>query len=285
MKKTLLTASFAIASVVAMAQATCTPNVSCLPPSVLQGICPDSLSAIALLTGDSGKTMNFTVSIKIPASTTYQGQTVTLDQFAVTEVQVKVNGAYVPLSTIGMNYTGAGTNTPTSGTGPSGFTMTNFCYFPAPAQAGKCVVVSGIPNKVGSFPVRILSKARGTVPIIGKIWADAPQENSYTFTIKRGVTGLTSLEISQDKFGIVSTNPNPFNEVSNIVYNSPSASKVNFTVTNLLGQQIYTSTYMAQHGTNTIEFKPTNLQSGVYLCTITNGTETATQRVVFENKK
>ncbi|MEQ1732478.1 MAG: T9SS type A sorting domain-containing protein [Bacteroidia bacterium] len=281
MKKSLLTVSLSIATVAAMAQAVCTADVSCLPPTQTGGVCPDSASAIPLLTGTVGSPLTVTFSVKIPASTTYSGQTVTLNQFAVTNIEAKVNGAFGPLSAVGMNYLGAGTNSPTSGSGPSGVTMTKFCYFPAPATAGKCIVVSGTPTVAGVFPIKISSQARGVI-FGSTIWAPAPDDNSYYLTINAGPNGLNSTLVNSAKFGVIAANPNPFADNTTILYNSPEVAKTTFTVFNVLGEQVYTNVYTAQSGQNAIEFKANNLTSGVYVYTLTNGKETTTQRFVIE---
>ncbi len=282
MKKSLLTVSLSIATIAVMAQATCTPDVSCLPPTQTGGVCPDSASAIPLLTGTVGVPLSTTFSVKIPGSTVVSGATATLSQFAVTNIEAKVNGLYGPLSAIGMNYLGAGTNTP-SGTGgaPSGVTMTKFCYFPAPAAAGKCILISGTPTVAGVFPIKILSQARGTIFGITQ-WAAAPDDNSYYLTINPSSVGLKSTLANSAEFRVIATNPNPFTDNTTIVYNTPEAAKTTFTVFNVLGEQVYTNVYTAQIGQNTIEFKANNLKSGMYVYTLTNGKETTTQRFVIE---
>lgn len=281
MKKSLLTVSLSIATVAAMAQAVCTPDVSCLPPTQTGGVCPDSTSAIALLTGTVGTPLTTTFSVKIPASTVYSGQTVTLNQFAVTNIEAKVNGAFGPLSAVGMTYLGAGTNTPSSGNGPSGVTMTKFCYFPAPAQAGKCIVVSGTPTVAGVFPIKISSQARGVI-FGATVWAAAPDDNSYYLTINPSSVGLKTTLVNGSQFGVISANPNPFADNTTILYNAPEAAKTTFTVFNVLGEQVYTNVYTAQAGQNAIEFKANNLTSGMYVYTLTNGKETTTQRLIIE---
>lgn len=283
MKKNLLTVGLSIATIAVMAQATCTPDVSCLPPNQSGGVCPDSASAVALLTGTLGTPMNVVFSVKIPGSTTYQGQTVTLNQFAVVNIQAKVNGNYGPLSSVGLSYLGAGANTASgSGGGYSGANMTEYCYFPAPASAGKCIVISGTPTVLGSFPIKISSKARG-VFFGSSIWADAPDENAYYLTVNpAGPNGLKATIVNSAKFGVISANPNPFADFTTIFYNAPEAAKTTFTVFNVLGEQVYTNSYTAQTGQNTIEFKANNLTSGMYVYTLTNGKETTTQRLVIE---
>ncbi len=281
MKKSLLSVGLSIATMSVMAQATCTPDVSCIPPSTTGGVCPDSTSAIPLLTGTVGTAMNVVFSIKIPASTTYQGQTVQLTQFLVEDIQAKVNGTFGPLTAVGMNYDGAGSNTANPGSGPSGFTTTHHTFFPAPAQAGKCVVVSGTPTVAGVFPIKIKSQARGSI-FGSTIWAAAPEDNSYYLTINANSVGLYSALVNSTKFSVIAANPNPFADNTTILYNSPEVAKTTLTVYNLLGKQVYSNTYAAQAGQNSIEFKANNLTSGMYIYTLTNGVETTTQRMVIE---
>jgi hypothetical protein len=279
MKKTLLSASFAIATVAAMAQATCTPDVSCLPATNTQGVCPDSASAVALLTGTVGTPMNVTFSFKIPSTVVVSGITATVVQLAVENIQAKVGGVYGALSVVGLNYLGAGTNTSSVGTSP--ITMTKYCYFPAPAPAGKCVLISGTPTMAGVFPIKIISQ--GQAQAFGQLlWQQLPEDNSYYLTINPTPNGLASTIVNSTKFGVIAANPNPFSDNTSIIYNSPESAKTTFTVFNVLGKEVYSNSYAALAGQNTIDFKSNNLTSGVYIYTLSNGKEKTTQRFVIE---
>ena len=264
------------------AQALCTSNVSCVPADSTFGICPDSATGIP--SGSLGQAYNVTMSIKFPGTTTVGGQTFTLTHLGITDVDVDTatSGApaFVPISTVGLNYLGSGANTPSGGaTGISGFTMTKFCYWDAPGNS--CVILSGTPNKVGTFKVRIKSKARALVFGFGQ-WSDAPENTDYRLVVSSGPNGIASLEIN--KFEISQNIPNPFSDKTEIRFTSGNNSEVEFKVFNLLGSVVYSSNLKSVKGVNTISLEANLFNPGVYMYSIKNGANTITKRMVVSAK-
>ncbi len=259
------------------AQANCTPDISCVPVDSTFGICPDSATGIPV--ANLNQPYSVTMSIKVPASTTQSGQTVNLTHLAVSEVQVDTdtssNTNYVAISTIGLDYLGSGTNTPSGGaSGITSYTMTKYCYWDAPGTA--CVVVSGTPNTAGNFPVRIKSYGRGV--IFGfPSWLPAPDNNDYVLV----VNGPSSVELlNSTKFEVAQNAPNPFNEKTEIRYSSPTVSDVEFKVYNLLGAVVYNDTFKADKGMNTITLKANAFAPGAYMYSVKNDNQTITRRMV-----
>lgn len=256
------------------AQASCTPDFSCLPGTATEGICPDSTTGLPA--GTMGAPYNTTVSIKIPSSTVSGGTTYTLNQLALTDVTIDTSGSgtYVPLSSIGLTYLGSGSNTPSSGSGISGYTMTKFCYWPAPS--GACAVVSGTPTKAGNFPVRIISQAR--VIIFGfPTWIAAPDNNQYHLLVNVAA-GIETLDLT--KLDMNQNTPNPFYDKTEIRFSSVNQTNVEFKVFNMLGAVVYNSEFTAEKGVNKITIESNSFAPGVYVYSIKNGDKTITKRMI-----
>ncbi len=256
------------------AQALCTPDISCVHPDSTFGICPDS--ATGLPAGIIAQAYTVTMSIKIPGSTTVSGTTYPLTHLALTDVLVDTagGGTYIALSNLGLSYLGSGTNSPSGGAaGITGYTMTKFGYWNAPGQS--CVIVSGTPNKAGTFPIRIKSEARVNVGMF--IWAPVPDNNNYRIIVNVPV-GIELLHSA--KFEVVQNAPNPFNDKTEIKFSSVNTTVVEFKVYDLLGSVVYNSSVKAEKGLNTIVLEANSFVPGVYMYAIKNGNSTITKRMV-----
>lgn len=290
MIKKLLSSVLFVASVGvagAFAQANCTPDISCIPVDTTFGICPDTIAGLPH--GLIGTPYSVTMSIKIPGTTTYQGQSLALTHLGLTKVWVDTVAAdsniysdgfpdsrFVDLTTIGLDYDGSGVNTPNGASGVGGYTMTKHGYWDAPGSA--CVVVSGTPTKVGTFHIRIISFGRVNFSGFG-IWNSAPVNNHYKLIIApNGSMGIESIDMS--KFEVMQNAPNPFSEKTEIRFNSPSVNVVDFKVYNLVGAVVYTESVKAEKGENTITLKANAFAPGVYMYSVKNGAETITKRMV-----
>jgi hypothetical protein len=279
MKKKLLSTLLLITIVGVMnslAQAVCTPDISCVPVDSTFGICPDSATGLPL--GTVGQAYTVTMSVKIPATVTLSGTTYNLTHLALTEILVDTAGTGnydASLSDLGLNYLGNGTNTPSGGVaGPSGYTMTNYCYWNAPGSS--CVIVNGIPNKEGTFPIKIKSKGRAVVFFVG-VWGDGPENNDYRLVIS-STTGIELL--SSTKFDVKQNSPNPFSFNSTIEYAVPTTGKVSVDVRNILGELIYTENTTAQKGINTLLLDATKFTNGMYFYQINYNNTSITKRFI-----
>ena len=284
MIKKLLSTGLFIASVGVMnssAQALCTSNISCVPTDSTFGICPDSMTGLPA--GTVGQAYTVTMSIKIPGSQTVAGIPYTLTHLALTEVKVDTStsgsAVWVDLSVLGLTYLGSGTNSPSGGvTGISGYTMTKFGYWDAPGQS--CAIVSGTPNKTGTFPIKIISQARAIFFGAGT-WAAAPENTDYRLVVS-APTGIATMDLTKND---VSQNiPNPFSDKSEIRFTSVSSSDVEFKVFNLLGSVVYSSNFKSVKGVNTINMEANSFSPGVYMYSVKNGANTITTRMVVSSK-
>ncbi|OPZ95709.1 MAG: hypothetical protein BWY70_01933 [Bacteroidetes bacterium ADurb.Bin408] len=77
--------------------------------------------------------------------------------------------------------------------------------------------------------------------------------------------------------------PNPADEYSYIDINLTKSSKVNLTVTNLVGQTVFTKTYgNLASGNQKLVVNVSNLNSGIYFFTIQAGNERLTKKIIVE---
>lgn len=275
----LLTVSIGIIS--SFGQASCTTDFSCLPGGATEGICPDSAAGLPLAVLSTPYTV--TMSVKIPASYTYSGTTYNLTHFGITEVTVDTSasgsGTYVPLTSIGLNYLGSGSNAPSGGANAIGsYTMTRYCYWPAPSNA--CVVVSGTPTKVGTFPVKIKSQIR-TVVLGSGIWIPAPDNTEYKIVVA-ATAGVD--EMNANKLEVKQNQPNPFHGKSEITFLTQNANEIDFKVYNMLGKIVLAKTIKADKGSNTIELEASSFAPGIYMYSLKNDDKTITKRMIVSNK-
>lgn len=98
--------------------------------------------------------------------------------------------------------------------------------------------------------------------------------------IKKGNVGISKVE--NNFFSIGQNQPNPFRDNTFINIEMKQSDKVNFSITNLLGQQIYNNNYTFAAGKQTIEFNGSNLAQGIYIYTITSNGQSTSRRMIVK---
>lgn len=95
---------------------------------------------------------------------------------------------------------------------------------------------------------------------------------------------LMSIEetISNNSFDVAQNFPNPFNGESQIAFNMPQAGKVNFRVTNLVGQVVKENTISANSGMNYITVNSAEYAAGVYMYSISANGKAVTKRMIIK---
>ncbi|MDZ4758457.1 MAG: T9SS type A sorting domain-containing protein [Bacteroidota bacterium] len=101
-----------------------------------------------------------------------------------------------------------------------------------------------------------------------------------TASIKKGNVGIAKVE--NNLFSIGQNQPNPFKEITFINLDMKQAGKVNFAVTNLIGQQVYTNTYNYSAGKQTIEFNGSSLAPGIYIYTLASNGQSTSRRMIVK---
>ncbi|HNW88412.1 MAG TPA: T9SS type A sorting domain-containing protein [Bacteroidales bacterium] len=104
----------------------------------------------------------------------------------------------------------------------------------------------------------------------------------YTSILKTDVCSDVSIK-ENDNTVSMNIYPNPSNDFSYIDLNLASASKVNVTITNLVGQEVFNKAYgQLSSGNHKLTVNVSNLNSGIYFFTVQSGSERITKKMIVE---
>lgn len=248
MIKKLLLAFVAIASLGTSASfAQCTPDISCIPSGTGYGVCPDSATGLPI--GQVGVPYTATVSFKIPTTT---------DDFGIP------GGTLNSVDVIDVDSLAPGL---------SYVCNPGSCSFPGGTNG--CILISGTPTAVHNQ--QIIVHAMGHATVFG-FPTSQPTTNEQYRSIVIPAASIETLDMS--KFDVQQNTPNPFNSRSEIRFSSVSNAEVEFKVYNLLGAVVYSNTFKAERGANTIRIEANSFSAGAYMYSIKNGNKTITKRMI-----
>ena len=110
----------------------------------------------------------------------------------------------------------------------------------------------------------------------------------------RGILSVSSTSNSQfeanklpatlSKFDAGQNSPNPFSEYTQIEFTNPAPGFVEFKVVNLLGKEVFQRVVESEAGRNSIRFEADDFLPGVYIYSLSNGSQTITRRMVISKK-
>ena len=107
----------------------------------------------------------------------------------------------------------------------------------------------------------------------------------YTAAINAGLVSVTSVTNASQlpaKFELLQNYPNPFNPSTTIMFSLGTTAPATVKIYNLLGQELETlSSGTKSTGVYRVEWKPTGLPSGVYLCRLETGGYTQTRKLIL----
>ncbi len=138
-----------------------------------------------------------------------------------------------------------------------------------------CLRIIGTPSVTGTFPLVITLEGK----TIGGPLAQTGTGDINGYRIEINPVGLESrksVELTMNQ-----NFPNPFVESTLITYSVKTPSLVNFTVMSLLGEKVFTNTYQAKEGENTIPFRADNLSKGIYFYSLEIEGKRVTKRMVI----
>ncbi len=153
-----------------------------------------------------------------------------------------------------------------------------------PGGASGCFNIIGTPdasNTPGQFEITITLAVEGTALGISQtINLDFPPDptfnlfdfplDPYAITLNAASSCTNSNNDLANEISAIDNNPNPFSETTQISIEALKSGDYDFSVYNLLGEKVASSTYEFQTGTNQIEFDGSNLANGIYVYTISN---------------
>lgn len=116
-------------------------------------------------------------------------------------------------------------------------------------------------------------------------FSEIDQDNGglpIAFVVADDCTYSVEETLSNNSFDVAQNYPNPVDGSSQIMFNVPSAGKVNFRVTNLLGSVVAEKQINATPGKNTIDIASGSFASGVYMYSITFNGQTITKRMIVK---
>ena len=86
------------------------------------------------------------------------------------------------------------------------------------------------------------------------------------------------------RFDAAQNSPNPFNDFTLIDFITPVQGFIEFKIVNLIGKDVFHRVVEATPGYNTIRFESGDFIPGVYIYSLSNGTQTISRRMVISKK-
>lgn len=295
MKKILLTI-IAGAFSASIASAQCTPDPALAGEAF--GLWPDSLSTVYTCVGCGDHTRivdlvtfaDTVISFEIvPGNPT--DVTAYIDAFKITDVR------NVPT---GMTY-GTDVEASADAGAPWGYWY-NVGTVPNQTSTQGCVFINGTEDQwntlangsLGAVQLEIDVDVRiaGTNPDLSTIIQNGSWMSGVPATLGGGVITVTDywlvaqvssvgiVEVDERKFMLINNYPNPFTGVTNISFNAPhDMTGIEFNVYSILGSKVHTQKLDAERGVNNIEYNGTQLSSGLYIYTLSDGVNTLTRKM------
>ena len=90
--------------------------------------------------------------------------------------------------------------------------------------------------------------------------------NHLKFTSKQEAI---SNNLTED-LDVVKVYPNPVKDKSNLIFNLNTSQVVNINVYDQLGKRVFRKELVGQQGLNTVNLNLNNLNTGMYICTVTS---------------
>ncbi len=300
MKKTLLTIIAGVLTA-GFANAQCTPDAALAGESF--GLWPDSLATVYTCVGCGDHTrvvdlVTFSDTVisfeLVPGSPT--DVTAYIDAFKITDVR------NVPT---GMTY---GTNVEASADNdaPWGYWY-NDGSVPNQTSTQGCVYINGTEDQwntlaatgsiapgIGAVQLEIDVDVRiaGTSPDLSTIIQNGSWMSGVPASLGGGPITVTDywlvaqessvgiIEVDEKKFMLVNNYPNPFTGITNISFNAPQdMAGLEFNVYSILGSKVHTQKFDAERGVNNIEYNGSQLSSGLYIYTLSDGVTTLTRKM------
>ena len=138
-----------------------------------------------------------------------------------------------------------------------------------------CAIITGIPTQVGEYDLLITGQIWGTllgfptsVPLVFpgyKIIVEGPS----------GLNDLNSMSVRLEQ-----NVPNPFADRTEIKYFLDMPGMVEISVSNMIGQEVFSTRHLGNSGENIFEFNAHELNEGIYIYSVDTGNYTLTKRMV-----
>ena len=236
----------------------------------LFGVSPDPTIGENFVPGYLNMPYNDQVYVKAPSSVADVDSTFAGIQLAIDSISLDSITFFNGLSEQSVSLLGLSVTCNNGGDSP------NPCMF-MPGNA-YCGDISGIPNAVGSFPVKI----HVTVYFVFfSSQAIAYTFEGYTLDVLEDIAVLESSRVQS--IASLQNFPNPANNSTNIKFELGKADQVTLSITNLMGKKVLDKNLIARKGENTAVVNTEEFASGIYLYSITSGDKKITKRMLVQH--
>ena len=176
-------------------------------------------------------------------------------------------------------------------------TSTQGCMYISGSEASWMGLLNGGPNNDGIYPLIVNVDARigQTVPDASIIvpngnWLSTVDPavgggefvvEDYYLEVVAGSVGIRGY--NQEQFSILENYPNPVEGITSIRFNAPIAmNNLTFSVYSILGNEVFSEQVSAKYGMNKFEFDASNLSSGMYIYSLSDGTSVSTRKMTVK---
>jgi hypothetical protein len=109
------------------------------------------------------------------------------------------------------------------------------------------------------------------------------QDNRISVSPGNIIATETSLS-GGSHFEMTQNIPNPFSSTTDIGFSMPSQGYIEFKVVNLIGKEMIRQVMEADAGRNILRFDGSDFMPGVYVFSLSNGSQTLTRRMIISKK-
>ncbi len=142
-----------------------------------------------------------------------------------------------------------------------------------------CASIDGMPTTNGSFQITL--DITGWVTIF---FNPFPQTFTYDgYVINIGPVGIESYHLNSNTLKLDQAIPNPANNECKVQFVSGQNLTVYYKLTNLLGETVESHSIDAARGVNDIFINTSLLQNGVYMYSISDGSQQLTKRLIVNH--
>ncbi len=253
-------------------------NAQCTPGNIQADFQP--LIATSLPAAAVGQPYNTTILFKAPSTLTISAADIPSN---LLPAQIAPFIGLLPASfTVGVDAMTVG---PVTGL-PSGLTAAVGGGTSFAANEQGCVGITGTATTGGNYTVDLgvqysitLDASALGLPLGGSFPIPqpipSPQAKTYNLSVPTSIE-----ELDATKFDLTDNAPNPFSDKTNILFSTPKQTNVELTVFNMLGKVVFQNKYQAKQGKNNIEFSADKLSGGLYIYSLSNGSEVRTGKML-----
>ena len=149
------------------------------------------------------------------------------------------------------------------------------CTWLAGAQG--CASITGTPTTNGTYPLEL--------EIVGCVFGGVICDTTFfsDYVIQIGPVGIETYSLQTKTFNLSQNFPNPSNQLTTIDFVLGESSKIDFMVTNLIGDVVSFQSINGNIGVNSIVLDTDKYSDGVYLYSISDGISKQTKRLIVNH--